>query len=128
MNIIHKGSQLVRLHSHGKVRDVLDEFVELEVDTTDPLEAPPDGDVTIKEAKIILKGKVSIWGNLELKNLETLSLREIDKMVWNVMDEGKDGYGFIIMPTAEPITQPLPKDISEKYIQYLISAKKYGKY
>ena len=128
IEIIHGGGQLVRLHSHGKVRDVLDEFAKMGADATDPLEGPPDGDVTIREAKKILDGRMSIWGNVELKHLEVLSLEDIDTMVRDIMDEGKEGYGFVIMPTAEPITQPLPEEISKKYIQYLISAKKYGKY
>lgn len=127
IDIIHQGGKLVRLHSHGRVRNVLDEFIKMGVDATDPLEAPPDGDITIKEAKHILQDKVSIWGNLELKHLETVSVDEVDNLVLNIMDEGKNGYGFVIMPTAEPITQPLPEETAKKYIQYLISAKKYAK-
>ncbi len=128
VDTIHESGQLVRLHSHSNVRDVLDEFLRLGVDGTDPLEGPPDGNVTIREARKILRDKISIWGNVELKHLETMTPDEVDAMVRNVMEEGKESYGFIIMPTAEPITQPLPEKIGRNYVQYLESAKKYAKY
>ena len=39
---------LVRIHSHGRIRNVADYFIEMGADATDPIEPPPHGDVDLK--------------------------------------------------------------------------------
>jgi len=67
-------------------------------------------------------------GLADMDTGDVLSLEDIDRLVRDVMEEGKQGDGFVIMPTAEPITQPLPTAITEKYLQYLTSAQRYAAY
>ena len=47
---IHAAGAFVRLHCHGRVRAILPKFVALGADATDPVEAPPSGDVELAEA------------------------------------------------------------------------------
>ena len=42
----------IHVHCHGNVGTLLDSFVAMGVDSTDPVEPPPQGDIDIAEAKI----------------------------------------------------------------------------
>jgi len=51
VNFIHNYNGFVLYHIHNKVREILDDFLEIEADIVSPLEAPPGGDVVLKEVK-----------------------------------------------------------------------------
>ena len=55
----------VNVHCHGKIRYALNCMREMGVESTDPVEPPPAGDVTFAEAQQIVDGKITLIGNLE---------------------------------------------------------------
>jgi uroporphyrinogen-III decarboxylase len=117
-----------RIHSHGKISKVVNQFAQTEAEGIDPIEPCPDGDINLAEVKRLYGDKFCLFGNIELKELETSDPKRIDALVKRAMEEGKEGGGFILMPTASPINVPLSTKMEENYLQMIESALQYGKY
>lgn len=125
VSLLHQYGGLARLHSHGKIKGVLRSFKEMEIDAVDPLEPPPDGDIELKEARRMLPD-VTLIGNIEERLFEVGSKDDIENAVKKAIEEASGG-GFILCPTAMPLTSPLDKKIQEKIIHYIDCGTKYGK-
>lgn len=117
-----------RIHSHGKIARVIDQFAATEAEALDPIEPPPDGDMELAEAKRLYGKKLCLFGNIELRELEFADRERIDLLVKSAMDAAKEGSGFVLTTTASPIDTPLKKRTEENYLQMIESAMKYGKY
>jgi uroporphyrinogen-III decarboxylase len=127
--LIHQRGSKVRLHCHGRIAQVLDLFFETGVDGTDPCEPPPDGDLELDEVKRrCLAHHVSVWGNTELKVLEHGSPQQVRESVAQVMRQGKDGGGFVLLPTAAPINVPLAEQTLNNYRTWMETALEMGRY
>ena len=126
--LIHKYGGLVRIHSHGKINKVLDDIISCGADALDPCEAPPDGDITLRELKERTNRKICLFGNIQLKSLEHADTHEIREIVRVCMDSAKEGGGYVIMPTAAPINVPLSSKTEENYRIFIDAALEYGKY
>jgi uroporphyrinogen-III decarboxylase len=127
--IIHNHGSYVRLHSHGKIGKVLDMILNTGIDGLDPCEPPPDGDIEFDALKHrCLSNGVCVFGNIELKLLETGTQSQVREEVHHVMDQAKEGGGFIIMPTASPINIPLSPETEKNYMAYIDAAIEFGQY
>jgi hypothetical protein len=107
MDLIHQHGGLVHVHCHGKVRGVLDRLVAMGVDLLDPVEPPPDGDVTMAEARALTKGKITLLGNIEFRELEFASPSRIRELVRTAVREAGDR--MILYPSATPIERLTPR-------------------
>ena len=125
--LFHKYGAKVRVHAHGKTGKVLASFLEMEIDATDPLEPPPDGDVTLAEAREILGNKITLFGNIEERLFEIGTKNDVEAAVRKAIDEGAANGPFVLCPTAMPLTTPLDKKIQENVIHYIDCGLKYGK-
>jgi len=129
VDLIHRHGRLVRAHSHGRCSQLLDMFAdEMGVDALDPLEAPPDGDITLADAKRRIGDRCCLFGNMQFRDLETATPEQIDEMVRRNIEDAAEGGGFVLMPTAEPVTTPLSATLERNYFQYIESALKWGVY
>ncbi len=117
-----------RIHSHGKIGKVIDQFAKTEAECIDPVEPPPDGDIGLSEVKRLYGDKFCIFGNIELKELECANAKRIDFLVKEAMESAKHGSGFVLMPTAAPINVPLSLNTKNNYLQMINSAHEYGRY
>lgn len=127
--LIHSRGGKVRLHCHGKMGQVLDMILETGCDGIDPCEPPPDGDIELDEVKRRCAARgVSVWGNVELKLLEHATPAEVRAEVRRVMEQAKDGGGFVLMPTAGPINLPLSPRTETNYRAFIDAGIEFGKY
>lgn len=126
--LIKEAGGIPRIHSHGKIGKIIDEFATTDADGIDPIEPPPDGDIELAEVKKRYGDKFCLFGNIELKELECSERQRIDFLIAETMKAAKKGSGFILMPTAAPISIPLSKKTEENYLQMFESALKYGMY
>ncbi len=117
-----------RIHSHGKIKDALPEFLKTDMMILEPIEPIPDGDISLSDVKDICGKNVCLMGNIELKDLENQSKSYINKLVKDIMNDAKGESGFIIMPTASPINNPLIKKTEENYYEFINASLEYGKY
>lgn len=127
-DLIHSKGAKVRLHSHGKIGRVLDMILETGADGIDPCEAPPDGDITLAEVKKRVGGQMSIFGNIQLKLLESGTPDQVEQTVRACLESAKAGGGFVIMPTAAPIDSPLSPKTEANYLQFIETALESGSY
>jgi len=126
---IHRHGAKVRLHCHGKVGRVLDMILDTGCDGLDPCEPPPDGDLELAEVKRRCAARgVSVWGNIELKLLETGTASQVRAAVASAMKAAKSGGGFVLLPTAAPIDVPLSAKTEENYRAFIEAALEMGSY
>jgi len=95
---IHENSDaIVHLHCHGRVRDALPKMIERGGDYTEPVEPPPDGDITMAEAKEVAAGRITLGGNIECRVLCIESENAVEAAVRAAFEGGKER--FILRPT-----------------------------
>ena len=98
---VHENSNaVVHVHCHGHVRDALPKTIERGADFTEPVEPPPDGDITMAEAKKIVAGRITLGGNIECRILCNESEEAVETAVRAAFEGGKER--FILSTTAEP--------------------------
>jgi len=115
----------IHVHCHGKVRTLLDSFVEMGVDSIDPVEPPPQGDADMAEVKETYDGQLVFHGNIEFLDMETKQPDEIEELVRRAIeDSGKKNV--ILKPSAGPHQRPSDLLLAnvERYIE---AGLKYGR-
>lgn len=125
---IREAGGIPRIHCHGKIGRVLDEFMLTCAEGLDPIEPPPDGDIGLAEVKKRCGDRFCLFGNIELRELETAEPDRIDHLVRRAMEEAKDGGGFVLMPTSAPLNVPLSARTRENYLRMFESALAHGRY
>ena len=128
IDILHKHGAYARIHSHGKVKKILNYLKEMNADATDPIEPPPDGDVEISEAREILGDNVILFGNIEERLFEIGTKEDIKREVKKTLESWKKAGNFVLCPTAMPLNTPLDTKISDNIKCYIDYGYEFGKY
>ena len=126
--ILDEAGIFLRLHSHGRIREVLPMIITAGAKGTDPCEPPPDGNIELHEIKAQYGKDLVLFGNIELKVLETATPDQVDANVKAQMDAAKEGGGYIMLPTAAPINEPLSPLTERNYFAWIDAGLKYGAY
>jgi hypothetical protein len=92
------------MHSHGRLRAVLDHIVATGCTGLDPIEPQPQGDVELRYVRERYGKQLVLFGNLEASDIENLPTPEFERKVRRAIEEGTagDGRGFVLMPSACP--------------------------
>ena len=65
VDMIQRHGGFVRIHCHGRIRNILDHIVAMGADAIDPIEPPPQGDVQLAEVRVgdtaIVSCCLAIW-------------------------------------------------------------------
>ena len=101
---IHRYGGYARIHSHGRLKDILDDIVATGADGLDPIEPPPQGDVELSYVRERYGKQLVLFGNLEITDIENLPTDQLADKVRRALDEGTsgEGRGFVLMPSACP--------------------------
>ena len=126
--ILDEAGIFLRLHCHGRIRDALPMIIEMGAKGTDPVEPPPDGDITLAEVKQAYGDRLVLFGATELKVLETAEPEEVRALVKEQINAAKAGGGFVLMPTAAPINEPLSPQTERNYCAWIDAGIEYGGY
>ena len=116
---------VISVHCHGKVRTLLDSFVEMGVDLTDPVEPPPQGNVDFTEAKQTYDGKLVLLGNIEFLYMETLQPDDLEELVRSAIEDGGK-QNVILNTSAGPHQRPSDQMLANA-VRYIEAGVKYGK-
>lgn len=119
---------IARVHCHGRIGRVIEEIARAEPDALDPVEPPPDGDISLGEVKRFFGERLCLLGNIELRELEASEPERIEALVKAAMAEAKADGGYILMPTSAPMTVPLDPRIEGNYRALIDAAFAYGRY
>ncbi|MCL5105362.1 MAG: hypothetical protein M1133_14795 [Armatimonadetes bacterium] len=97
---IHDHGAVAHYHNHGSVANCLLDFAEIGMDSLDPLEAPPWGDVDLKEARRTLGERICFVGNLDdMEVIDKLPTEEILVIARERIDAAGE-RGFILSGTS----------------------------
>jgi hypothetical protein len=94
------GVPIVHVHCHGHVRHALQRTIERGADYTEPVEPPPDGDITMAEAKALADGRIALGGNVECRVLCNGSTEDVRDAVHAAFAGGTSR--FVLRPTEGP--------------------------
>jgi hypothetical protein len=91
---------IVHIHCHGSVRHALQRTIERGADYTEPVEPPPDGDITMAEAKALAAGRITLGGNIECRILCNGTPDDVEAAVQAAYQGGT--HRFVLRPTESP--------------------------
>jgi hypothetical protein len=107
---IQRHGGYARIHSHGNLKDILDDIVSMNPDGLDPIEPPPQGDVELAYVRKHYGRNMVLFGNLEANDIENLPTDQFAEKIKRALAEGTagEGRGFVLMPSACPYGRELP--------------------
>lgn len=128
VKIIQKYGGYARIHSHGRLRNILCLLKKMRIDGLDPCEPPPQGDMTLVEIKKVIGQETVLMGNIEVADIENIPTEEFEKKVITALREGTEGNGrgFILMPTACPYGRTITPLTLANYTRMLDIAVKFS--
>jgi hypothetical protein len=114
---IQRHGGFARIHSHGRLRDILDLIVDTGCVGLDPIEPPPQGDVTLATVRQRYGERLVLFGNLEASEIDMLPTDQFRQRVHQALYEGTlgEGRGFVLMPSACPYGRVLSKRAMQNY-------------
>jgi hypothetical protein len=117
VKMIKDNGGYVRLHSHGRVKDVLDHIVEMGSDATDPLEPFPHGNADLRQIREKYGKSLVLFGNIEVADIENLPAERFREVVRKSIADGThgEGRGFVLMPTASPYGRTISEQTFRNY-------------
>jgi len=127
-DLMHEAGGFVRVHCHGSLSKILEGFVEAGVDMLQPIEAPPEGDTTMAEAKRRIGDELVIEGNIQISRLYDEDPDAFRRLVEQTIAEGKPGGRFVLCPTASPYSVELSDRAVRNYLTFIDVALQQGRY
>jgi uroporphyrinogen-III decarboxylase len=126
---IQKHGGYARLHSHGRLRDILDDIAGMGCDGLDPIEPPNQGDVELWEVREKYGSQMVLFGNLEASDLVNLPAEDFEANVRQAVDEGTrgEGRGFVLQPSACPCGRTITPRILRNYEVMVELAEEYSR-
>lgn len=126
VDLIHQYGKIAIIHYHGNLARVLDGFRDVNPDGLHTIEAPPIGDCTVTQAREALGPHTVLIGNIQYDDLERREPEEIDRMVRDVVEEGKRAGRFILSPTAGPYCAQPSQQLIRNYLAFIEAGIRYG--
>ena len=116
---------LIHVHCHGRVGTLLESFIAMGVNSTDPVEPPPQGDIEFADAKRLAAGRLTLYGNMEFVDMERATPDEIEAKVRHAIEDGGKQH-TVLYPSAAPHERHTERFLAnaERYIQ---AGLKYGR-
>jgi hypothetical protein len=115
----------IHVHCHGKVSALLDSFLEMGVDSIDPVEPPPQGDIELAEARRRVGDRMTLFGNIEFSLMDMGTPDEVERAVVSAIRDGGT-QRMIVCPSAVPHERHTSR-FNANARRYLETALKYGK-
>lgn len=114
---IHRYGGFARIHSHGNLKAILDSIIDTGCMGLDPIEPPPQGDVSLAYVRERYGKNLVLFGNLEASDIENLTPVLFETKVRNALREGTagTGRGFVLMPSACPYGRALSNQALKNY-------------
>jgi hypothetical protein len=127
-DVIQEHGGYARLHSHGRLKNILPYIAEMGMSGLDPIEPPPQGDMQLIDVRQEYGEHLVLFGNIEASEIELLSPAEFEARVGRALCEGTagSGRGFVLMPSACPYGRRISADVMANYETMVRLAKGYA--
>lgn len=116
-----------RIHSHGRLKSILDLIVSTGCKGLDPIEPPPQGDVSLAYVRERCGQDLVLFGNLEASDLENLPTEEFKEKILQALREGTagSGQGLVLMPSSCPYGRKLTDLAYQNYLAMVEMVEKF---
>ncbi len=116
-----------RLHSHGRLRNILPHIAAMKPDGLDPIEPPGQGDVELREVREMYGREWVLFGNIEVSDIENLVPEKFAEKVDKALREGTagEGRGFVLMPSASPYGRTITERTWANYTTMVKMTREY---
>lgn len=121
IELIHAYGCKVIQHYHGRIKQVLPDFLEMQADAVHTIEAPPVGDCTFTEAFDIVGDRMVLIGNIQYDDFRVLAPEQMAEVVHSVLEECRSKR-LILSPTAGPYESPISERMVENYLTFMKTA------
>lgn len=126
--LIHRYGGKVIVHHHGNINGILERIASLGADGIQPIEEPPVGDCTLKNARSRLGNRVCLVGSVQYDDFVRLTPDAMEALVHRqIQDAGAEG-GMILAPTAGPYAAHLTDRQQDNILRFIDAGIKWGKY
>jgi hypothetical protein len=103
IDLVHDAGGRIHVHSHGRIRQVFQGFLDMGVDVLHPFEPPPQGDILAGEAKAMARGRMSLEGNIQIHRMYEAAPEEVRQETAQLIADAFDDHrGLIVCPSASP--------------------------
>ncbi|MHB1294597.1 MAG: uroporphyrinogen decarboxylase family protein [Anaerolineae bacterium] len=103
VELMHQHGAVAHYHNHGNMRRFLGRIADLGVDSLDPIEQPPYGDMAMRDAHNLIGARVCLVGGLDdMEVLETRPTAEVLRMGQELL-EALPKRGFMLGGTSSGI-------------------------
>ncbi|MBQ7383437.1 MAG: hypothetical protein IJV72_01420 [Clostridia bacterium] len=120
---IHNAGGYIWVHSHGKVANFIESFIDMGVDVLNPLEPPKNGDIDLNEIIAKYGNRIGWEGNIEIQEIIQSTPERLRGLIDECVEAGQKSGRFILCPSAGYMEYPQP---TEQYINNLMFYLKYG--
>lgn len=97
---VHAGGSRFRAHCHGNCMQYLERFHEMGIDSVEPLEPPPYGDVDLAEAKRRVGDRMLLSGNVASQAFIFREPEEVEQEVREAVEAAAAGGGYTLRMTG----------------------------
>ena len=128
VDCINKHGGFPRIHCHGRLRNILPLILKMNPAGIDPVEAPNQRDIELRDVRREYGGDLVLFGNIEVRDLVHMEPSRFEKLVARVLEDGTNGRGrgFVLMPTAAPAGRNLGPYTLENYETMIRLARAFG--
>ena len=127
IELIQRYGGYARVHSHGRLRNILPYIAGMGADGLDPVEPPPQGDMELIDVRRGYGEQMVLFGNIEASELENLPPPQFERRVAQALREGTagSGRGYVLMPSACPYGRRISGDVLANYETMVRLARAY---
>jgi len=124
--MIQRYGGFARIHSHGRLKNILPHIMTMNPDGLDPIEPPGQGDMELIEVRKQYGRQMILFGNIEISDIENLPPCDFQKKVEKAIREGTagKGRGFVLMPSASPYGRNITERTLTNYMTMVQMVRK----
>ncbi len=122
IGILHRHGHLACIHCHGRVRLVLDEILETGADALEPIEPPPQGDISLAELLERVAGRLCLMGYVQDQEFYRSRPGEIRRHVAEVAALLNASSRYVMLPTCTPFQHPASPAYVAAYTEWIEAA------
>jgi len=125
---IHASGGFARIHCHGRLANILPHIHQMGPAGLDPVEPPPAGDVHLADVRRDYGRDMVLFGNLEIRDIETMAPAQFEPVVAAALRDGTagEGRGFVLMPSASPYGRTITPTTMANYETMVRLATAFG--
>lgn len=124
IELIHEAGQIAAIHCHGRVRAVLDEIVKTGADVLEPLEPPPQGDISLAELLEQVGDRLALMGYIQDQEFYTAPPGTMARRVAEIAALVKGRSRYLMTPTCTPFQHPASETYRRNYAEWIEAAER----